>query len=206
MKKSLLILGFLAFQFGNSQVKLSAKAHLAFPSSSSSWKDMQATLGNTFDEKGENKLGFNVGLSSKISLPVNSIFFMPEVYYTEFKNSFTLGKNNTVLEAKTQRIDVPLLVGVDLVKEYFGVFAGPVALFQLNKENWYNDFQETKAKKFALGYQLGAQITIDKLILSGRYEGAFSREERKFINQQTSQEIIYDNSPGVLLLGIGYQF
>ena len=206
MKKTALLVGIILSQSIYSQVKISAKAHLAFPTTSSSWSDIQATIGNTFNEKGENKMGYNVGLSSKIALPANSFFLMPEVYYTELNNTFTLAKNNTVLEAKTKRIDVPILVGIDLVKEYIGVFAGPVAIFNLNKENWYNDFYETSAKKFVLGYQLGAQITIEKIIISGRYEGAFSKEERNFINQQTGQNIQYDNSPSTLLLGLGYQF
>lgn len=86
------------------------------------------------------------------------------------------------------------------------MYAGPVALFKLKNNKWYNDFEEFNTKKFALGYQLGAQLTIKNLIVSGRYEGAFNREERNFINQQTGQDIVYDNSPSLLFLGLGYQF
>ncbi|WP_187477331.1 hypothetical protein [Amniculibacterium sp. G2-70] len=206
MKKLILLLTIATAGICSAQAKFSIKANLAVPTASSTWKDVSSSLGTTYDESGKNSVGYNVGLSSKISLPGTSFFVMPEIYYTEFKNNFTESKTNTTLSANNKRVDVPVLVGMDLVGEYFGVYAGPVALFKLKNNKWYNDFEEFNTKKFALGYQLGAQLTIKNLIVSGRYEGTFNREERNFINQQTGQDIVYDNSPSLLFLGLGYQF
>ncbi|MBS1549004.1 MAG: outer membrane beta-barrel protein [Bacteroidetes bacterium] len=206
MKKITAILAIFASSMLFSQAKFALKGHVLMPTESSTWKDITGTLSNAIDEKGKNSVGYNVGLSGKFSL-AGTFFFMPEIYYTEFKNEWTIASTNTTLIAKNKRVDVPLLAGMDLIGNYFGVFAGPVAIFKLKNNHWYNDYQEIRSNgDFTLGYQLGGQITIEKFILSGRYQGAFKREERNFINQQTGHNIQYDNSPNQLLLGIGYQF
>jgi hypothetical protein len=157
------------------------------------------------DQNGKNSVGYNVGLSGKFSLATR-FFIMPEVYYTEFNNEFTVNSTHTTLVAKNKRVDVPLLAGMDVVNQYFAVFAGPVAIFKLKNNSTFNDYQEITTKDFTVGYQLGGQISIEKFIISGRYQGSFSRDERNYINQQTNQNIQYDNSPNLLLLGLGYQF
>ncbi len=64
------------------------------------------------------------------------------------------------------------------------------------------------AKEFTLGYQLGVQSEIKKLILSAKYEGAFSKDQRKFVNTVagSNQEINYDNRSSLFMLGLGYKF
>jgi hypothetical protein len=49
---------------------------------------------------------------------------MPEVYYTHFKNEFTT--QNTTFDMKSNRIDVPVLLGYNLLGNMLGVFVGPV--------------------------------------------------------------------------------
>ena len=68
--------------------------------------------------------------------------------------------------------------------------------------------QKVDAKEFTVGYQIGVQSEIKKVILSARYEGAFSKDQRKFINDVagSSQEINYDNRSSLFLLGLGYKF
>lgn len=205
MKKLSLFLALLGFSFSFAQVGVAVKAHLLLPTSSSSWKDISNTISNTYHEEGKNRLGYNVGLSLKLPL-LSSYFLMPEVYYAEFKNEFTEKNSNTQLEAKNKRIEVPVLLGMNLLDQYLGVYAGPVAVFNMNKDSWHNNFQEIQKKNFTMGYQFGAQIGIQKLIISGRYQGSFSKDQRKFINGVTGHEIEYDNSPNMLLLGLGYKF
>ena len=88
-------------------------------------------------------------------------------------------------------------------------YAGPVASINLTKdENFDNFVQRVNAKDFTLGYQIGLQSEISKLIISAKYEGAFSKDQRKFVNTVagSNQQIDYDNRASLFMLGLGYKF
>jgi hypothetical protein len=101
---------------------------------------------------------------------------------------------------------MPVLLGYNLLGDMLGVFVGPVASYNLSKDNTYNDFKENVKSDFTVGYQFGAQLEIKKLIINARYEGAFSKDERNFINKVSGSEIRYDNRPNLFLVGVGYKF
>ena len=65
---------------------------------------------------------------------------------------------------------------------------------------------ENVENNFTVGYQFGAQVKIKNLLVSARYEGAFSDDERNFINSNTNQTIRYDNRNSLFMAGLGYQF
>lgn len=190
------------------QVSVSGRANMLFPSSSPSWKDIKASGQNTYDQKGKNSVGYNLGLSVKVDLPT-SFFLMPELYYTTFKNEFTDPTTNTKIEAKSNRVDLPVLIGKNVLGETLGIFVGPVASYNLSADNQYNDFKENAKNDFTLGYQFGAQAKLKQLIINARYEGAFTKDQRDFINKNVMGEtytVKYDNRPGLLILGLGYKF
>jgi hypothetical protein len=87
-----------------------------------------------------------------------------------------------------------------------GIYAGPVASYNLSTDNQWNDFKENATKDFTVGYQFGAQATISKLVFSARYEGAFSKDQREFIDNNTNTTVRYDSRPNLLMFGIGYNF
>ncbi len=198
---SIALLGFS--MLASAQISLAGKANLIFPTGSPSWKNIKGTVNEAIDGEGKNNVGFNVGLSLKASLPA-SFFLMPELYYTNFKNEFTAA--NTTFDIKSSRIDLPVLVGHKVLGDMLGVFVGPVASYNLSKEDTFNDFKENARDNFTVGYQFGAQLEIKKLILNARYEGAFSKDERKFISNVSGEEIRYDNRPNLFMVGIGYKF
>lgn len=194
------------------QVSVSGRANMLFPTASPSWKDIKASGQNTYDEKGKNSVGYNVGLSVKVDLP-SSLFIMPELYYTTFKNEFNDPNTNTALVAKSNRIDLPVLLGTNVLGKSLGAFVGPVASYNFAaKDEEYltspGRFAEKAKNEFTLGYQFGAQAKINKLIINARYEGAFTKDQRDFIeNVADNYQIIrYDNRPSLLILGIGYSF
>jgi hypothetical protein len=153
-------------------------------------------------------VGYNAGISLKIDTPLG-IFIQPELYYTTFSKEFTVDGTNTTIKVKNNRADLPVLVGYNVLGKTLGIYAGPVASYNLSTDNQYNDFKENATKEFTLGYQFGAQVTISKLVVSARYEGAFSNDQRKFINTNTSSsidEIRYDNRPSLLMFGVGLNF
>lgn len=212
MRKTVSIAMIAISAIASAQISFSGKANLLFPTGSASWKNISSTATNAYNQKGKNNVGFNVGLSAKVSLP-GSLFVMPELYYTTFKNEFTEPITNTTLEAKSNRLDLPVLLGYNLLGENLGVFVGPVASYNLSaKDEKYlsspNRFAEQAKNEFTMGYQFGAQAKISKLIVNARYEGAFSKDQRNFIENvaDTNRTIRYDNRPSLFIVGVGYEF
>ena len=185
------------------QVSLGVKASLLYRSDSPSWTTIKNGKTTVFNEKGKNSVGYNFGLSAKIDTPLG-IFLQPEIYYTTFKNKNTI--DNTTIEVKSNRVDVPVLVGYNILGKMLGIYAGPVASYNLSTDNQWNDFKENATKDFTVGYQFGAQATISKLVFSARYEGAFSKDQREFIDNNTNTTVRYDGRPNLLMFGIGYNF
>jgi len=203
MKKilSIALIGFS--MLATAQISLAGKANIIFPTGSPSWQNIKGTVNQAVEGEGKNNAGFNVGLSLKVGLPT-SFYLMPELYYTNFKNEFTT--ENTTFDVKSSRIDVPVLLGYNVLGNTLGVFVGPVASYNLAKEDTFNDFKENARDNFTVGYQFGAQVEISKLILNARYEGAFSKDSRNFINRVSGEEIRYDNRPNLFMVGVGYKF
>jgi len=203
MKKilSIALIGFSLF--ASAQISLAGKANIIFPTGSPSWQNIKGTVNQAIEGEGKNNAGFNVGLSLKVSLPT-SFFLMPELYYTNFKNEFTAA--NTTFDIKSSRLDLPVLLGYNILGNTVGVFVGPVASYNLAKEDTFNDFRENARDNFTVGYQFGAQVEISKLILNAKYEGAFSKDSRNFISRVSGEEIRYDNRPNLFMVGIGYKF
>lgn len=191
--------------FASAQISLAGKANLIFPTGSPTWKNISGTVNNAIENKGSNNVGFNVGLSLKVNLPT-SFFLMSELYYTHFKNEFTDPVSNTSFDVKSNRVDLPVLLGHNVLGNTLGVFVGPVASYNLSKDNTFNDFKENVKNNFTVGYQFGAQLEIKKLIVNAKYEGAFSKDTRNFINKVSGEEIRYDNRPNLFMVGLGYKF
>jgi len=191
--------------FASAQISLAGKANLIFPTGSPTWKNISGTVNNAIENKGSNSVGFNLGLSLRVNLPT-SFFLMPELYYTHFKNEFTDPVSNTSFDVKSNRVDLPVLLGHNVLGNMLGVFVGPVASYNLSKDNTFNDFKENVKNNFTVGYQFGAQLEIKKLIVNAKYEGAFSKDTRNFINKVSGEEIRYDNRPNLFMVGLGYKF
>lgn len=213
MKKILSIVMLSTTIAASAQISFAAKANVLIPTSSATWQNFKAAATNTVTQKGKNVTGFNAGLSMKIDLPT-ALYVMPEIYYSNFKNEVTVDNitngQQTTIEAKSSRVDVPVLLGVNVLGDLLSAYVGPVASFNLAKDEDFGTFvQSVDNKDFTVGYQIGAQSEIKKLIVSARYEGAFSKDQRKFINAvggSNVQEITYDNRSSLFLLGLGYKF
>lgn len=187
------------------QLTFGVKANMLFQTDNPTWTNIKNTTNTILVEKGKNNTGFNMGVSAKIDTPFG-IFLQPELYYTTFKNKYTDPNTSTTIEVKNNRADLPVLVGYNVLGKVLGIYAGPVASYNLSTDNQWKDFKENATKQFTVGYQFGAQATISKLVFSARYEGSFSDQNRKFINAVTNQEIRYDSRQSLLLFGLGYNF
>lgn len=205
MKKILSVALVSTAVFASAQISLAGKANMLFKVDNPSWQSIKGAAVSNVSDYGKNNVGFNVGLSARINLPA-SLFLMPELYYTTFKSEFNVPSSNTTLDVKSNRLDLPVLLGYRVLGDTFGLFIGPVASFNLAKENTYNDFVENAKNDFTVGYQFGAQVKLQKFLINGRYEGAFSKDQRDFISKVTSETFRYDSRPSLLMLGVGYEF
>lgn len=197
--------------FASAQISVAGKANVLIPTSSATWQNFKDAAGGILADSGKNITGFNAGLSVKIDLPT-ALYVMPEIYYTNYKSEITLRDSQnteTTLEAKSNRIDVPVLLGYNLLGNTLSAYVGPVASFNLNQESTFRSFvEQVKSNDFSLGYQFGLQSELKNLILSAKYEGAFSKDQREFITTiaDSEQVITYDNRPSFFMLGLGYKF
>ena len=212
MKKIFSVALIGACVLGSAQIKFAAKANVLIPTSSATWTNLKAAATQAVDQKGKNITGFNVGLSAKVDLPM-SLFVMPEIFYSQFTNEVTVANTitseQTTIKAKSSRVDIPVLLGYNLLGNMLSAYVGPVASINLTKDETFDKFaQRVNAKDFTVGYQIGLQSEISKLILSAKYEGALSTDQRKFVNTVagSTQEITYDNRSSVFMLGLGYKF
>lgn len=208
MKKIFSIVLIAATTFATAQIKFAAKGNLLFKTDKPTWEAISSTATTAYGNSGKNNIGFNFGFSAKIDLPVTSLFVMPEIYYTTFKSEFDVPNENVTLEIKSNRIDIPMLLGYNILGDTLGIFAGPVASYNFDKNDQFKDFTEDTKNKFLWGYQFGAQAQLSKLIFSARYEGAFSKDQRDFIDKtnNTGYIVRYDSRPSMFILGAGYQF
>lgn len=212
MKKIISIALLSISMVASAQISLAAKANVLIPTSSASWKNLKTAATNAVDQKGKNITGFNAGLSLKVNLPM-AFYVMPEIYYTNFSNEVVVANDanaeQTTIKAKNSRVDIPVLIGKNLIGSLLSAYVGPVASFNMGKgEDFGNFVQKVDAKEFSVGYQIGLQSEISKVIISAKYEGAFSKDQRKFVNAiaGSSQEITYDNRSSLFMLGLGYKF
>ena len=196
----------------SAQISFAAKANVMIPTSSASWKNLKTATTTAVEQKGKNITGFNAGLSMKVNVPA-ALYIMPEIYYSNFNNEFTVvndsNSEQTTIKAKSSRVDIPVLLGYNLLGDMLSAYAGPVASINLTKDENFDSFvQRVNAKDFTVGYQIGLQSEISKLILSAKYEGAFSKDQRKFANTVvgSNQQIEYDNRSSLFMLGLGYKF
>lgn len=190
------------------QISFAVKANVLMPMSNASWKGVSQALTEAYENKGANKIGYNIGISSRLGFP-GSVYIMPELYYSYFLNEVKENHSQTLLKAKTHRLDLPVLLGVDVLSEYFSVFAGPVASYQLNNGESYQTFKENVGNQFKVGYQFGAQTQLGNFIINAKYEGAFSKDQREYINNVTgasTNSVRYDNRTSLFILGVGYKF
>lgn len=188
-----------------SQVTFGVKANLLYKTEKPTWTNIKNTTNTVVVDQGKNSAGFNIGLSAKVDTPFG-IFVQPELYYTTFSSKYTDPNTETTIEVKNNRADLPVLLGYNILGKTLGIYAGPVASYNLSTDNQWKDFKENATKQFTVGYQFGAQLTLSKLVLSGRYEGAFSNDNRRYINTVTNQEVRYDSRQSLLLFGLGYNF
>lgn len=147
----------------NAQIKFGAKGGLNYPTlkitADSRLSELTTTRGS----------GFHAGIFLRAQAV--SVFFQPELLYTKTATNFEFYQDSTKFTNTfiLHRLDVPLPVGVKFGKLLF--FGGPVASFILKNPS---EIFENNYKVATWGYQLGAGLKLEDLLVELKYEGPFS--------------------------------
>ncbi|RPA67947.1 hypothetical protein EF405_13450 [Cyclobacteriaceae bacterium YHN15] len=148
----------LFYQQANAQTGggFGIKGGLNFNSNGQYFKDAQAIWGDPL-----NNLGFNLGAFGK--LPLGPVYLRPELVYTHLKSE--INRDNFT----TQRLDAPVLVGINVLGPLLSVFAGPSFHYYIEDELRDFDFS-----KFNAGYQFGVGVNLGNIGVDLRYERVLS--------------------------------
>jgi hypothetical protein len=155
LKTGILLIA-LTFFYHNANAQSSngfgIKGGLNYNSNGQYFKDAQAIWGDPWSN-----LGYNLGVFGKV--PLGPLYLRPELVYTNLKSEINSEKFTT------QRLDAPLLVGINVLGPILSVFAGPSIHYYLQDE--LRDFDY---KKFNAGYQFGIGVNLGNLGVDLRYE------------------------------------
>lgn len=162
--------------------------------------DLIASVGDAaadIVEGSKGKVGYHVGVFGKIELA--KIYIRPEAIYTRTTSTYDI--NGTSTDFDIAKIDVPVLVGINLVGPLH-VFAGPA--FQYQVENDLEGFSINEAEKdFTVGLHAGIGVNLGRLGLDVRYERGFSDNEANFIgNNVENIDGRVDSRPSQVIFGL----
>ncbi|WP_158861555.1 porin family protein [Lunatibacter salilacus] len=171
--KSILIVGLLTVAATFNQVH--AQEFSIGPKIGVSQGNVQVN-GSNFSS-GDSKLGYHVGLFARLG--GNSIYFQPEVLYTNTGGDFESSQGNTTVKysASFSRVDVPVMFGFKIA-EVFRIQAGPVMSFLLDSDLNSNGPALTPPdyNSATLGYQAGIGVDVGNMILDFKYEGPLGKQ------------------------------
>ncbi|PSL07848.1 outer membrane beta-barrel protein [Cecembia rubra] len=188
IKSTLLLLAFMvSIQMADAQTGsgFGIKGGLNYNSNGKYFKDAEAVWGAPM-----NNLGYHLGLFGKLN--AGPVFLRPELNYTQLNSEVNATK------LRTQRLDAPVLVGLNLIGPLVSVFAGPSFHYYLEDDLRNYDFD-----KFNAGYQFGIGVNLGSLGLDLRYERVLNGQRIDIDNVFTGQG---DFRFQQLILGLSLKF
>ena len=162
-----------------------------------------------------NKVGFFVGPTAKMSLPVKGLGFDASVLYDQRSGEaiaeMLMGGRVYWTTVKRQHITVPINVRYDIGTRNFGffVFAGPQVGFNVGgSEPTRMDYGDWEPRSVVFGMNAGLGIMIiDHLQLSANYNLVFKKDADISINKDNSDYRYVDTSKmNAWQLSLSYYF
>lgn len=175
-------------------------------------EDTPLTLNNgqlRFSDDGA-KLGYHLGLFSRINLPVIPLYIQPEALFTSVGGRLKVIQELTgipveeTIDMRLNRLDIPVIVGLKMSAFRLGI--GPVASITLGNE--LASFRDTqiKAENFTFGFQANAGLDIGRFLLDLKYETAVSNLGGSIQNAAATRGASLDARPTQFILSLGYSF
>lgn len=162
--------------------------------------DLIASVGDAAEnivQGSDSKVGYHAGIYYKFELA--KIYVRPELIYTKTSSNYTVANTDNTYD--TSKLDVPVLVGVNLIGPLH-IFAGPA--FQVTLNNDFEDFNIGDLdKEYTIGLHLGAGVNLGKLGFDVRYERGFSENEISIVGSNiTDISGRVDTRPSQLIFAV----
>ncbi|MCH6235124.1 PorT family protein [Cognataquiflexum rubidum] len=165
------------------------KGGLNYNSNGDYFNDAQVVFGDPMKN-----LGFHAGFFGKIKF--GPFYLRPELVYSQLKTEL----DNEVFV--TRRIDVPVLLGFGIFRQFVSVFAGPSFHYRLD-DDLNNISISDVTNNFNVGYQMGFAVNIGKVGMDLRYERELVGKEFDF-NQVVTGAGEFNFQQ--LILGVYFKF
>lgn len=197
MKNLISIFVLFLFTAASAQSGFGVKGGLTFNADEGLFK----TIDNNYETKGENSVGYHVGLYKRFSL--TGLYIQPELMYVNYKNTFE-DQMSREFDIKYQRLDVPISVGTNVLQLAY-IQAGPVLSYYFEDDINLDDVQNLKQDEIALGFQIGAGVELNQLSLNLRYDFPLGDRESEWV-RDSDLNFNTETTPKLLHLSLGYRF
>lgn len=177
--KIYLLLALLSITTGMSgQIKIirfGVKGGMNLPQQTLSLNDINDIVNNqTYDISNiqtEFSDGFNLGMITRISLPLIPVYVHGEALYTQFDETIAItdGGSEFTINSTVQRLDFPISAGAKIGPAFAGLGATPSIPFANRSDLWTADVDAN----FTWGWHIHAGIKLWRLLGEVKYESGF---------------------------------
>ena len=178
LKATTLLVFFLAASnvFGQLKVvRFGMKGGMNLPQQTLSLNDINSIVNDqTYDISNiqtEFSDGFNIGMITRVSLPLIPVYVHGEALYTQFDETIAItdGGTDFTINSTVQRLDFPISAGAKIGPAFAGLGATPSIPFANRSDLWTPDVDAN----FTWGWHIHAGIKLWRILGEVKYESGF---------------------------------
>ena len=115
--------------------------------------------------------GFNIGMITRVSLPLIPVYVHGEALYTQFDETIAItdGGTDFTINSTVQRLDFPISAGAKVGPAFAGLGATPSIPFANRSDLWTLDVDAN----FTWGWHIHAGIKLWRILGEVKYESGF---------------------------------
>jgi hypothetical protein len=115
--------------------------------------------------------GFNIGMITRVSLPLIPVYVHGEALYTQFDETIAITDGGTyfTINSTVQRLDFPISAGAKIGPAFAGLGATPSIPFANRSDLWTPDVDAD----FTWGWHIHAGIKLWRILGEVKYESGF---------------------------------
>ena len=115
--------------------------------------------------------GFNIGMITRVSLPLIPVYVHGEALYTQFDETIAItdGGTDFTINSTVQRLDFPISAGAKIGPAFAGLGATPSIPFANRSDLWTPDVDAN----FTWGWHIHAGIKLWRILGEVKYESGF---------------------------------
>ena len=115
--------------------------------------------------------GFNIGMITRVSLPLIPVYVHGEALYTQFDETIAItdGGTDFTINSTIQRLDFPISAGAKIGPAFAGLGATPSIPFANRSDLWTPDVDAN----FTWGWHIHAGVKLWRILGEVKYESGF---------------------------------